>query len=180
MTDKTALLVIDVQVSMFEPPEFPHQHEDVLSNIKSLIDKARRAGTPVIYVQHDHTTYQPMMRGEPGWRIQPAVAPLPTETVVHKQASDSFYQTNLRRELDALGIKHLVITGLQTELCVDATCRRAISEDYQVTVVSDGHTTWDGDVASAAQIIDLTNAHLANLAHPTQTIELKTAAEVAF
>ena len=63
MADKTALLVIDVQTAMFAEDEKPHEHERLLGNVRSLIDRARAAGSPVIYVRHEHATYPAMMRG---------------------------------------------------------------------------------------------------------------------
>lgn len=180
MANGTALLVIDVQVAMIDDETPPYRRDEVLGNIRAVIDKARAARTPVIYVQHEHATYEPMKRDSPGWQIHPAIAPVPGERIIHKKASDSFYGTPLRSELDALGITDLVVTGMQTEQCVDTTCRRAISLDYDVTLVADGHTTWDTDDLSAEQLIAHTNALLANLAHPTHEIVTKTAAEVAF
>ena len=79
---KTALVVIDVQVSMFDPTMPPHEGEQVLANAKTLLDGARSAGTPVVFVRHEHARYEPMMRGNPGWEIHPAVAPEPGETIV--------------------------------------------------------------------------------------------------
>jgi len=180
MANGKALLVIDVQVAMFDGDPLLHRHEEVLGNIRSVIDRARAARTPVIYVQHEHATYAPMMRDTPGWQIHPAVAPLPGERIITKKASDSFYGTPLRSELDALGITDLVVAGLQSEQCVDTTCRRAISLDYDVTLVADGHTTWDTGELTAAQVIAQTNATLANLAHPTHEIVTKPAGEIAF
>lgn len=55
--------------------------------------------------------------------------------------------------LRSRGVDHLYISGLQTEFCVDASCRSALSKDYQVTLISDGHTTGDADLG-AQQIID--------------------------
>ncbi|MEA2513561.1 MAG: hypothetical protein QOJ59_3048 [Thermomicrobiales bacterium] len=180
MSNGTALLVIDVQVAMFEDDHLPYRHEEVLGSIRAVIEKARAARTPVIYVQHEETTYEPMKRDAPGWQIHPAVAPLPGERTINKKASDSFYGTPLRSELDALGVTDLVVAGLQTELCVDTTCRRAISLDYDVTLVADGHTTWDNDRLTAAQVIAHTNAALSELAHPTHRIVAKSAEEIAF
>jgi nicotinamidase-related amidase len=180
MASGRALLVIDVQVAMIDDDPPPHRHDEVLANIRAVIDKARAARTPVIYVQHEHATYAPMKRDAPGWQIHPTIAPLPGDRIVYKKASDSFYGTPLRSQLDALGITDLVIAGLQTELCVDTTCRRAISLDYDVTLVADGHTTWDSGDLTAVQLIAHTNAALANLAHPTHTIVTKPAAEIAF
>src|SRR5688500_1210499 len=104
---KTALLVIDVQVSMFEPDSYPHEGDQVLANIGSLLDGARSTGTPVIFVRHEHARYEPMMRGNPGWEIHPAIAPRPGETIVDKRACDAFYNTPLEQTLRDLNIGHL-------------------------------------------------------------------------
>jgi nicotinamidase-related amidase len=178
--EKTALLVIDVQVSMFDDPEPPYQADTLLRTIAGVIDKAREAGTPVIYIQHDHATYEPMKRGQPGWHIHPAIAPQTGEPVINKQASDSFYETTLHSVLQARGITHLVIAGMQTEACVDTTCRSATSHKYDVTLVADGHSTWDTPHISAAQMIAQTNSSLANIAHPTHSIVPKPANEITF
>lgn len=96
----------------------------------------------------------PVTPGEPGWAIHPAIAPLPGETIVQKTTPDSFYQTTLKVELATKDIEQLVIAGIQTDYCVDTTCRRAASEDYTVTLVSDAHSTWGDSGLSAQQIID--------------------------
>jgi nicotinamidase-related amidase len=180
MANGTALLVIDVQIAMIEDDPAPFRSAEVLAAIRDVLERARAAKTPVLYVQYEHATYEPMQRDAPGWQIHPAVAPRPGERIVHKKASDSFYGTPLRSELDALGVTRLVVAGLQTEQCVDTTCRRAISLDYDVTLVADGHTTWDSNGLAAAQIVTHTNATLTNLAHPTREIVAKPAAEIAF
>ena len=52
-----------------------------------------------------------------------------------------------------MGVKNLIITGMQTEYCVDTTCRRAYSLGYRVTLVKDAHSTWGTDLLTAPQII---------------------------
>lgn len=151
--NKAALLIIDVQNCMFNPVEPVYQSEKLLTNLQSLIDRARASNTPVIYVQHNGPASAPHALGEPGWAIHPAIAPLPGETIVQKTMPDSFYQTTLQAELTAKGIEALVIAGIQTEYCVDTTCRRAASEGYAVTLVSDAHSTWRANGLSAEQII---------------------------
>jgi nicotinamidase-related amidase len=74
--------------------------------------------------------------------------------VVEKKTPDAFHETNLHDELGSRGIRDLVVAGLQTEYCVDTTCRRAFSLGYNVVLVRDAHSTWDGAVLSAAQIIE--------------------------
>lgn len=175
MATDTALLIIDMQVALVRGA---YQECEVLDRIADLLAQARVSGTAIIFIQHDHTRYAPMKPGAPGWQIHPAIAPSPDELIIRKHASDAFYETSLRRELDALGIKRLIITGMQTEYCVDTTCRRAISEGYDVILVADGHTTGDTDTLSAAQIIAHHNMTLAHLAHPDRTIIVKPSAEI--
>lgn len=171
-----AVLVIDMQIGVVEPA---YQGKEVLDRISDLVARARRARVPVVYVQHHHATWAALQPGAKTWAIHPQVAPAAGETVIGKTASDSFHDTSLHDQLARLGVTHLIVTGMQTEYCVDTTCRRAISLGYDVTLVGDGHTTWDGPVP-AEQIISYHNAVLPGLAHPTHRIAVRPAAEIAF
>jgi len=108
---------------------------------------------PVIFVQHCGSEGEVHEPGTEGWGIHPSVAASPDELVIQKRHPDSFQDTTLRAELRARGISSLIITGLQTEFCVDTTCRRAYSLGYDVILVQDGHSTWDTDDLTARQII---------------------------
>ena len=79
----------------------------------------------------------------------------------------------------ASGSAHLVVTGMQTEFCVDTTCRRAISLGLNVTLVSDAHTTIDA-AFPAEQIIRHHNTVLPRLAHPSHHITVRPSREVTF
>lgn len=154
MENDTALLVINVQVGMFEGPDGPvHGGERLLENIAGLIQKARNAGVPVVYVQHCEGPGEILEPGTRGWEIHPAIAPHAGELVIQKETPDSFYETPLQKELDSREINSLILTGIQTECCVDTTCRRAFSLGYDVTLVKDAHGTWDTAHLSATQII---------------------------
>ena len=74
--------------------------------------------------------------------------------MVQKQTPDVFHETILHRELKSKGIKRLIVAGLQTEYCVDTTCRRAFTLGYDVIFVSDAHSTWDSPLFTAQQVID--------------------------
>lgn len=181
--DGTALLVIDVQVAVISAVEgqaAAHQEQETLAKIDELIGKARDAGAPVVYVQHEAARWPPMRPGADGWQIHPAVAPRPGEPIVRKRSADSFYGTPLRSELDRLGVTRLVICGLESECCIDATARRALSLDYDVVLAADAHTTHEGAVLTADRIIAHTNATLANLPHPTHEIAVKATEEIGF
>jgi nicotinamidase-related amidase len=171
----TALLIIDVQVCNLKESAPVYGDDALLSKISSLIGRARAAGAPVVYVQHcgpDGAVDEP---GTPGWEIHPAVAPVAGDVVVQKRHPDSFQDTTLQQKLESGGIERLVITGIQTEYCVDTTCRRAYSLGYDVTLVKDAHSTWDADHLTASQIIAHHNDVLGGW-----FAELKEASEVEF
>jgi nicotinamidase-related amidase len=108
------------------------------------------------------------------------VAPHPDDLVLSKRASDAFYETPLHANLQSLRITHLVVTGAQTEFCVDATCRRAASLNYDVSLVADGHTTGDSELLTTAQIVAHHNHLVAPLAYPTHPISVQLAKEIRF
>jgi len=81
------------------------------------------------------------------------VAPVEGDVVVQKKTPDAFHETNLHHELESRGIKKLIIAGLQTEYCIDTTCRRAFILGYDAILVRDAHSTWDSPLLTAQQII---------------------------
>ena len=182
MSTNTALLVIDVQVGLVEGggAEPAYAGEQMLKNINRLLTAARAAETTVIYVQHDGDTGGRLQVGSPGWVIHPAIAPAASDLVIRKRASDSFYETALQRELATRDIKHLIITGMRTEMCVDTTSRRAISLGYDVTLVADAHATVDSEVLPAAQIIAHHNYTLDGFGTDAHEIAVRLAGEVSF
>lgn len=173
-----ALLIIDVQVGIIDGFK-AYRGKEVLDRINSLVEKARSSNTPVIYVQHDGESGGPLERGSQGWQIHPAIEPDKSDPIIRKRASDSFFQTTLQDELVKLDIDHLVVTGCQTEYCVDTTVRRAVSNGYDVTLVSDAHTTIDNNLLTAAQIIAHHNALLNGFDAGRHAIQVKPADEVA-
>lgn len=94
-------------------------------------------------MQHNAPTGKPLEYGTKGWEIHPEIAPKVGDIIIQKTTPDSFFKTTLEEELKKQGIEHLVIAGIQSEVCVDTTCRRAFSLNYKVTLVSDAHSTWD-------------------------------------
>ena len=171
----TALLIIDVQNEVMKGA---WREAEVLAAIADLAARARAAGAPVIYLQHEEPG-TPMARGERGWEIHPAVRPAAGEPVIGKLASDGFYRTTLGEELARRGVSRLVICGAQTDFCVDATTRAALSAGFDVTLAADAHTTGDG-VISAVDAIAHHNRVLGWLAHPDHRVTVRPAAEIAF
>lgn len=154
---KSALLVIDVQNEMFQVNDPVFEGDRLLHNLKQLIAIARSGGIPVFYIQHNDES---LKAGSEPWKINPEIAPAMSDTIIQKTRPDSFYNTTLEEELKRKGIEHVILAGMQSELCVDTTCRRASSLGYDVTLVSDAHSTWNNSVLTAQQIIDHVNATL--------------------
>lgn len=159
----TALLVIDLQLGMFDGAEIAPIHDGpgLLARVAARIARARQDGMRVIYVRHANPPGDLLVEGTPGWHIHPAIAPLPGETIIDKRHPDSFRETTLRAELAAAGTRRLIVVGAQTEYCVDTTCRRAASLGFDVTLVADGHSTWPNRTLTAEQIVAHTNQTLA-------------------
>jgi len=169
-----AILVIDMQRGLVLGA---HRQDELVETVNGLIARGRAAGLPVVFVQHNHATFEPMMRGNRGWEIFAELDRQPDDPVVEKEACDAFYETSLDATLKALGAGELLITGLQTEYCVDTACRAALSHGYDVVLVADGHSTGDSDMP-AAEIVRHHNAVLANMVHPSARIRVMAAAEV--
>jgi nicotinamidase-related amidase len=135
----SALLVIDVQNANTAEA---WQRDEVIDRISQLIDAAKSVGAPVLWVQHEEG--QAFSPGSDGWQIVEKVRPVEGETVIAKHYLDSFADTTLRKELDVLGVGHLVICGAATDACIRATTARALVEGYDTTLVGNAHTTDEG------------------------------------
>jgi len=149
----SALMIVDVQQGMFSLPAPLHRGEEVVRRIAGLLDRARAEGVPVVHIQHDGGPGHVLAKGSPGWPHHPMVAPHAGEMVVEKRHSSAFHDTDLHRRLVDAGIDRLVITGMQTEMCVDSACRGAVALDYRVALVADAHTTYDTPMLRADLII---------------------------
>jgi nicotinamidase-related amidase len=160
LTAKSALVVIDMQVVMFDESDPVYKGDALLTTVQTLIKQARTAGVPVIFVRHDDGPGGAPAHGTPGWDVHPGIAPLPDDIIIDKRTPDSFHETPLQQELGRRGISNLILTGIQTECCVDTTCRRAFSLGYDVTLASDAHSTWNSKHLTAQQIIDHHNGVL--------------------
>lgn len=156
----TALFIIDVQNGMFSDENPVFKWENLLLNIKQLIANARHHHIPIFYIQHNAPVGELLEQGSEAWEIHPDITPAATDIIIQKTTPDSFYRTNLNEELQKLRIEHLVLAGIQSEVCVDTACRAACSQGYAVTLVTDAHSTWDSSELSAQQIINHHNQAL--------------------
>lgn len=146
-----ALVVIDVQKGMFELPQKLHRGEEVVQRLAAVLDRTRAQGVPIFHVRHESTGG--FERNTPGWFHHPAVAPKEGEPIIDKRRSSAFHGTDFHARLQAAGVDHLVICGMQTQFCVESTIRNAVTLGYKLTAIEDGHTTYDTEILTAPQII---------------------------
>ena len=133
----TALIVIDVQNGVMSSSI---NRDSVIANIKSLVDKARAEGVPVVWVQHNDTG---LVRDSESWQYVPELKRESAEPLVHKSYGDSFEGTDLEERLSELGVGRLIVAGAQTDMCIRSTIHGGFARGYDVTLVGDAHTTED-------------------------------------
>jgi nicotinamidase-related amidase len=133
----TALLVVDVQVGVVAAA---HERETVVANVAQLVERARRERISVVWVQHAD---EQLARASDVWRIVPELQPSEAEPLVEKEYGDAFEDTTLESVLSALRIGRLVVVGAETDNCIRSTLHGALVRGYDVTLVSDAHTTND-------------------------------------
>ncbi|MEL7640579.1 MAG: cysteine hydrolase family protein [Solidesulfovibrio sp.] len=164
----TALLLVDIQNDYF--PGWAMElarAEAALERAALVLSRFRRAGAVVVHVRHESvrpgSTF--FLPGSPGAAIHPDLAPQPGEAVITKAFPNSFRETELLSVLRGAGARHLVVCGMMTHMCVDATVRAAFDLGFRLTVAGDACATRDlafgGRTVAAA---DVQAAFLAALA----------------
>lgn len=170
-----ALLVIDMQKSVFTSPRY--DKEDVIQRINDLATLVRNENGVVIFIQHNGTVSEDMNEGSKGWEIIDELNIKQEDFKITKTACDSFFKTDLESILRNSNVENVIITGAVTEFCVDTTLRSCLSKEFNVTAISDGHTTGDREHLSANQIIQHHNWTWTNIIIPDVTIDVVTADE---
>lgn len=116
-----ALMVIDVQNGVAANA---HDRDAVVANIATLINRARRADVPVIWVQHSD---EGLKEGSDEWEYVAELCRRDGEPFVHKHFGDSFEGTELEALLAERGVGRIVVTGAQTDACIRSTIHGAFT-----------------------------------------------------
>ena len=173
----TCLLVIDVQNGVVADA---YQRDAVIANIDTLVNRARAAHVPVVWVQHAD---EGLARGSEAWAWVPDLERADSEALVHKAFGDSFEATVLEPVLAEAGVGHLVVVGAQTDACIRSTIHGAFARGYDITLVGDAHTTADQTAWGApppSQVIAHTNLYWRYQAAPGRTAQVANSNDVVF
>ena len=174
----TALVIVDVQVGVVAEA---HDRDAIVGNIARVVDKARGAGIPVIWVQHHDAGNLP--RGAEAWKIVPELVPAADEPIIEKAYGDSFEDTSLESVLAGLGVGRLIVAGAQTDACIRSTLHGALVRGYDALLVADAHTTEDMSQWGSpppGQVIAHTNLYWRYQTAPGRTAGVVTTAEIDF
>lgn len=140
----TTLLLIDIQNDYFPGGRMELEgSQEAGEQAQKVLTFFRQNNWPLIHIQHlsarpGATFFIP---GTEGVEIHPKVRPLPGELVVQKVFPNAFRKTSLLEHLKKEEVAHLVITGMMTHMCVEATTRAAFDHGFQCTVVPDACAT---------------------------------------
>jgi len=159
--ERRALLVIGMQLGLFNGPEKPYEGDRVLANINQLIGRARGAGAPIFAARHTGPHGSPIEPGSPLSQLLPDIGvDAEMDTVFDKTRPDCFFGTGLREWLADTAVGELVIVGMKTQYCIDTTCRAAADLGFQPIPIADAHTCMDTPVLPAQAIIEHHNPTL--------------------
>jgi nicotinamidase-related amidase len=135
-----ALVIVDIQNDYFPGGAHPLvEPEDAAAAAAKVLDATRERGEAVVHVQHvwDAPDAAFMRPGTPGIEIHASVAPRDGEPIIQKEHPNAFLDTTLEQELRDRGVDHVVVCGMMTSMCVDATVRAAVDLGFTATVVHD-------------------------------------------
>jgi nicotinamidase-related amidase len=177
--NQSALVVVDVQVGVMADC---WEASRVIEKVARSVERARAAGVPVIWVQHEGDE---MPRDSSAWQLVPELVPATGDQRVYKRFPSSFEETGLEEYLAGLGVSHVVLAGAQTNWCIRATAYAALDRGYDLSLVKDAHTTasidmGDGSTVEASSMVADLNVTMKWLSYPGRHNTCELAEDVAF
>lgn len=177
--NESALLVVDVQAGVVANA---WDRDRVVANVALAVQRAREAGVFVIWVQHHD---QELKRNSAPWQWVPELVPRPEELIIHKSHNSAFENTGLQESLERLGVSHVFLAGAATNWCIRATAYGALERGFDLTLLSDAHTTEDlelepGRIVQARSVVDDLNTAMRWLSYPGRTNAVAPAGEATF
>ena len=137
------LLVVDMQKCLVDEELF--DYDSFVEKTAKLIDAARKNRVEVIYVQHDAGPGSGLSAGDEGFEIADQVSPEKGEKVFVKTINSCFGNAEFGEYMEHQEDKRLMIIGLQTNYCIDATVKSAFERGYEVIIPEGTNSTFDND-----------------------------------
>lgn len=173
-----ALLIIDMQKGSFTPKTPRYDTNGIIERINKIASFFRANNLPIIFIQHDGTGTGEFEKGSNAWENLDALEVKSNDILIDKYANDVFYRSKLQSKLTELNINELVITGCATDFCVESTIQSALTKDYNITVIEDGHTTGERPNLKAKEVINHYNWVWQNMIPTKGKIQVKKTEEL--
>ena len=142
------LLVVDIQKALTEDEEL-YNAETFIERVVRLVDAARKNNVEVIFVQHDAGPDSGFSAGDPDFEIDGHVTPAEGEKVFVKTINSCFGNKDFKDYMYSLEDKRVMIVGLQTNWCIDATVKSAFERGFEVIIPEGTNSTFDNDYMDA-------------------------------
>lgn len=143
------LLVVDTQVLITN--EKLYNFNEFVTNVENLINTARKNNIEVIYVRHDDGENSELTKGKRGFEIYEKFKPCNEEKIFDKKVNSAFKESGLLEYLTRKNEKDIIIVGLQTDYCIDATIKGGFEHGFNIIVPAYTNTTVDNLFISAEQ-----------------------------
>ena len=137
------LLAIDLQKGLIDDELY--NCAGFIKNMKHLLGEARKHNVEIIYVKHDAGLDSGMSVGDEDFEIYDELAPISGEKIFVKKVNSCFSNKYLNNYLEGKGENEVVIAGLQTNYCIDASIKSAFDKGYHVIVPEGCNSTFDND-----------------------------------
>lgn len=154
------LLIVDAQKLITN--ERLYKFNEFVVNVENLIDTARKNNIEVIYVRHDDGVGSELTKGTEGFEIFEEFKPVRGERIFDKNFNSAFKGTGLLEYLKTKGEKEIIIVGLQTDYCIDATIKCGFEHGFHIIVPADANTTINNKFMLAEQSYKYHNEYMWN------------------
>ena len=178
MRENKVLIVIDMQKGSFTPKTSRFDTKGTVNRINEIAEIFREKSLPVIFIQHDGTKMNEFIPRTQEWELLDSLHNETTDIFMGKTANDIFYNSGLQSKLEELKTTEIFITGCATDFCVESSIQSALAKDFDVTVVSDGHTTGDRPHLESEKVIEHYNWVWQNMIPTKGTLKVKSLADI--
>ena len=152
------LLVVDIQKGITDSRLYAF--DTFIDRTVSLIGAARKNHVEVIYVQHDDGPGTGFSIGDRDFEIADQVKPEAGEKVFIKTINSCFGNKAFTEYMEMQEDKRLMVIGLQTNYCIDATVKSAFERGYQVIIPEGTNSTFDNDYMTGETTYRYYNEHM--------------------
>lgn len=154
------LLVVDTQKAITN--EKLYNFDLFKKRVKKLIDIARNNGVEVIFVRHDDGVGSELTKGNEGFDIYEDFKPENNELIFDKTVNSSFKNTGLLEYLKEKNEDTVIVVGLQTDYCIDATIKAGFEHGFKMIVPENTNSTFDNQYMTAEETYKYYNEFIWN------------------